>query len=317
MVLSSLPRRGTALLRRLTKRSSSNFKFAFLFLRPDQRAALERVYEYCRVVDDIVDERNPGAKGEEEAHVGLALWRSEVEKLYAAVADANAPLPETELGRSLVESVAAFDLPREAFDEIIEGCAMDLERSTYDTMEELELYCYRVASCVGLLCIGIFGDQGEPARRYARHLGLALQYTNILRDVAEDAGRGRIYIPSELIEKHGLNREDIHAARYDDRFLALAENFADLAEAEYALAWAEFPNVEHRRGLLPAEIMGRTYHQILAEIRAQRFNVYTLRASLRRRDKLRVAAVAMVRTNLPDAATGLSSSFSGPAGGPG
>lgn len=302
-LLERLPARGTKLLRRLTQRSSSNFKFAFLFLRSEQRDALEQVYGFCRVVDDIVDERLPGDIGDKQARDGLALWRDEVARMYvesdAVEGVAGDEQPNTELGKKLAISRRLFEMPRVPFDEIIEGCAMDLERDRYGDMEALELYCYRVASCVGLLCIAIFGDQGEAAQEYARHLGLALQYTNILRDVAEDAARGRIYLPGDLLEKHGLSEDDIFKSVYDDRFLALAQEFAEIAEREYRAAWRAFERVDNPRGLLPAEIMGRTYYEILGDIRARNFNVFTQRASLRRRDKLRVAARAIARTMPP------------------
>lgn len=296
--VQALSKRGKAVWKRLSQRSSSNFKFAFLFLRPHQREALEQVYDFCRIVDDIVDERPPGPAGDEQAEAGLALWREEVERIYSGT-----DTPTTELGRALVSSARSFNLPREAFDEIIEGCAMDLQQDRYATKEQLELYCYRVASCVGLLCVGIFGDQGEAANRYAHHLGLALQYTNILRDVAEDALRGRVYLPLDLLEEHGLGEAEIVGNRYDARFIAAADAFADRAQAEYELAWAAFDEVEHPRALLPAEIMGRTYHAILREIRERRYDVFVQRASLRRRDKLKVAAVALARTNLQAASS--------------
>ena len=283
------------LVRRLTARSSSNFKFAFLFLNQEQRVALTRVYEFCRVVDDIVDEREPGEAGRAEAERGLAEWSAEVERIYARGAEA----PHTELGRALVEVVERYGLPRHGFDEIIAGCAMDLDITSYPDLEALELYCYRVASCVGMLCIGIFGDQSATAQRYARHLGLALQYTNILRDIGEDAARRRVYLPLDLLERHGLAERDVLECRYDERFLAMAQDFADIAEGEYQAAWAELPAIDDRRPLLPAEIMGRTYYQLLAEIRALDYNVFTHRASLRRRDKLRVAAVSLALTSLP------------------
>jgi len=296
--LANLGAKGSALVKRLTRRSSSNFKFAFLFLGAEQRAGLERVYEFCRVVDDIVDERPPGPQGEREASAGLQLWRDEIARLYE---DTGRHALATKLGPKLAESIAAFELPRVAFDEIIEGCAMDLERDAYATQDELELYCYRVASCVGLLCIGIFGDQGPAAQRYARHLGLALQYTNILRDVGEDAARGRVYLPEDLLARHGLGRAEILDCRYDARFIAAAAEFAAVAEREYQAAWRAFEGVDNRRGLMPAEIMGRTYYEILTEIRGYNYNVFTRRASLRRRDKLKVAAQAIARTNLPPA----------------
>jgi phytoene synthase len=284
-----------ALWHRLTQRSNSNFKFAFLFLGPEQRDGLQQVYEFCRVVDDIVDERAPGPEGEATARKQLAEWSAEVARIYEDPYLGEDP-PRTELGRGLVRTNAVFHYPREAFDEIIAGVAMDLERSTYDDMAQLRLYCYRVASCVGFLCIALFRDQSPAARRYAEHLGLALQYTNILRDVAEDAARGRVYLPGDLLARHNLSESDILDYRYDGRFVAAAADFAEAAEREYQAAWQILPELGHRR-LLPAEIMGRTYYQILLEIRARNYNVFTRRAALRRRDKLKVAALAIARAS--------------------
>jgi len=292
--VSALPGRGAALWSRLTKRSSSNFKFAFLFLGADQREGLQQVYEFCRVVDDIVDEREPTPEGDATASAALSEWSREIARIYGDPYMIATP-PRTALGRGLAETNKLFSYPREAFDEIIAGVAMDLEQSLYPDMEALRLYCYRVASCVGLLCLGIFGDQSEPARDYAIHLGLALQYTNILRDIAEDAQRGRCYIPQDLLARHGASTQDIFDYRYDGRFVAIASDFAAAAEREYRAAWRVLPQAK-RQALLPAEIMGRTYYEILQEIRARNFNVFTRRASLRRRDKLKVAALALART---------------------
>jgi phytoene synthase len=312
--LDQLLELGTKLIEQVSQRSksSSNFKFAFLFLRPEQRHALEHVYRFCRVVDDIVDERPPGRDGRDEAELQLAQWRETISSIYSdrgrAAMTGKVQPGWSRLGASeeddafataLVESIEQFSLPRFAFDEIIFGCEMDLDFARYQTIDDLERYCYRVASCVGILCVGIFGDQGEAAQRYARHLGLALQYTNILRDIGEDAARGRVYLPLDLLARHGLDDNDMLACRYDARFLAMAREFAEVAEVEYRKAWAELANAEHRRALLPAEIMGRTYYQILAEIRAHRYNVFTFRASLSRRDKLKVAATSIALTSLP------------------
>ncbi len=283
-------------LSRLTQRSSSNFKFAFLFLGPAQREGLKAVYEFCRVVDDIVDERIPGPEGDATARRQLAEWSQEIGRIYGDPYRQDDP-PRTELGRELARTHAIFEYPREGFDEIIAGVAMDLEQSTYDDLDGLRLYCYRVASCVGFLCIAIFGDSSPEARNYAEHLGLALQYTNILRDVAEDAARQRVYLPGELLARHGLSRTDIMEQRYDERFVAMASDFADQAEREYRQAWAALADTDLRR-LLPAEVMGRTYHRILREIRERNYDVFTRRATLRRRDKLKAAAVALARTSL-------------------
>jgi len=289
-------RRITGLLRRLTERSSSNFKFAFLFLGQDRAEGLRLVYEFCRVVDDIVDEREPGPAGVAKARLQLGEWSREIARIYGDPYFEDDP-PHTELGRGLLRTHQLFDYPREAFDEIIAGVAMDLDRDRYEDLEDLRLYCYRVASCVGFLCLALFGDQGEAARRYGEHLGLALQYTNILRDVAEDAARGRIYLPRELLRRHGLHDDDILQQRYDDRFVAMASDFHDAAEREYRRAWEALRQAD-ARALLPAEIMGRTYHRILGEIRARNFNVFTRRPALRRRDKLEVAARAIARSAL-------------------
>ncbi|KIG14820.1 Phytoene synthase [Enhygromyxa salina] len=292
--VQALIERTGSFVRRLTARSSSNFKFAFLFLSPAQREGLTQVYEFCRVVDDIVDDRPPGSEGRAEAEAGLAMWSAEIAHIYQR----SGPI-QTELGRALADTIEHFALPRYAFDEIIAGCAMDLDITTYPDLASLELYCYRVASCVGILCIGIFGDQSDLAQRYAKHLGLALQYTNILRDVGEDAARGRVYLPIDLLARHGLSEADTLRCTYDRRFLAMAEEFAEIAESEYQKAWAELPNIANLRPLLAAEIMGRTYHELLIELRARRFDVFTHRAGLRRRDKLKVAAISLVLTSLP------------------
>ncbi len=294
--LKQVPDQVGALVTRVTKRSSSNFKFAFLFLAAEQREALRHVYEFCRVVDDIVDEREPGPEGAKAARVALEEWSREIARIYADPYIGLDP-PRTELGRQLAHYHQQFEFPREAFDEIIAGVAMDLEHTTYPDMAALRLYCYRVASCVGFLCIALFGDQGPKTRAYAEHLGLAMQYTNILRDVAEDAMRGRIYLPQELLARHGLENRDILEFRYDGRFVAAASDFAAAAEREYQTAWKLLPKTD-LRALLPAEIMGRTYYEILQEIRQRNFNVFTNRTSLRRRDKLKVAALVLARMGL-------------------
>jgi phytoene synthase len=294
--LPDVPRALRSLWSRLRNRADSSFKFAFLFLGAEQRAALEQVYEFCRVVDDIVDERSPGPDGVRDARAGLEFWRDEIARVY----DDGRGEPTTDLGRRLVPSARHFSLSKTAFLEIIAGCEMDLERDAYQTREELRQYCYRVASCVGLLCIGIFGDQSEDAREYAVHLGLALQYTNILRDVAEDAARGRVYLPADLLAVHGVSHEDIRACRYDPRYVNAAQAFAALAQQEYEAAARYLARVDDRRKLVPAEIMGRTYRAILDVIAEQGYDMFVRRPQLRRRDKLRLALLSLADANLPD-----------------
>ena len=297
--LRTLPSRGGALLRRLRRRSSSNFKFAFLFLGPEQRDALREIYEFCRVIDDIVDERAPGLPGIEQARESLDHWRSQIAWLYR-VSDTPTDIVVEPLTQSLARAHERYSFLRQAFDGIIDGCAMDLEQNRYASVQELERYCFGVASCVGLLCIAIFGNQSPAAQKYATHLGLALQYTNILRDVAEDAQRDRIYLPRELLERHGLRDSDILESCFDDRFIAVAKDFANLAEDEYDLAAHQLSEIEDKKTLLTAEVMGHTYHAILDELRSMQFNVFARRPGLRRRDKIFAAAQAIAGVTLPD-----------------
>ncbi|MCA1665030.1 MAG: squalene/phytoene synthase family protein, partial [Myxococcales bacterium] len=179
-----------AYCKKLTTRSKSNFYYAFLFLPRERREALEAVYAYCRLVDDVVDEEAPVAKKLE----GIARWRLELDAVYGETQSTH---PVTERLRAAVQR---FAIRRQDMEAIIDGCAMDIEKTRYESWEELRLYCYRVASAVGLMCIEIFGytpSQVEAVRRYAIDLGIALQLTNIVRDVAEDAQRGRIYLPAD------------------------------------------------------------------------------------------------------------------------
>lgn len=263
-----------------------------MFLSPHQRQALEAVYGYCRSIDDIVDERAPGPAGIRTARAQLNQWRERVEGIYD-------PEPgdalDVAFAGKLSDAIRTYSLRKAPLLEIIDGCEMDLESATYATEEALERYCYRVASCVGLLCIPIFGEDGPAARAYAHHLGLALQYTNILRDVGEDAQRGRVYLPATILAQHGLKVEDVLAGTYDARFIGAAAQFAALAEREYQVAWDHLREVGAPLRLVPAEVMGRTYYEILREIRRFSFDVFLRRASLRRRVKLRVAAMTIAR----------------------
>lgn len=296
---------------RLRERSDSNFKFAFLFLKPEQQRALRTVYAYCRRVDDIVDELEAGGgpAGKAAAATALQHWRQRIASLYEGRADDGLEgakmssfaddAEDQALLQALQEARRAFDFEREPWLEIIEGCAMDLEIQRYRDQAQLELYCYRVASCVGFLCLSIFGDTSAAAKRYARHLGLALQYTNILRDVAEDAQRGRIYLPLELLQRHGLEEQDILRCRFDQNFVDAAREFADLAQSHYDRAQLELKEVEQASRLLTAQVMGQTYFAVLQSLRAANFNVYTRRPRLRRRDKMMAAAKALASTHRP------------------
>jgi phytoene synthase len=240
---------------RLTRRSGTSFYYAFRTLPADKRRAIYALYAFCRVVDDCVDEA--GGDGEE----GLRRWLAEANRCYAGT-------PETELGRELAETVKHFPIPRACFEDLVAGCRMDLTKHRYATFADLRVYCERVASAVGLASIEIFGYADPRTREYAVELGLALQLTNILRDVAGDAERGRLYLPLEDLARFGVGEEELLAAARGprgpraagiDRLLAFE---ADRARSHYAAAAGRLPEGD-RRSMLAAEIMGAIYRAVL------------------------------------------------------
>ena len=262
----------------VTRKSRSNFFFAFLALPKHRRDALYAVYAFCRTVDDIAD------LGTDQAaqRAGLARWRADIARCY------EGGTPEHPIARQLATAVREFHLPRAALAAIIDGCEMDLTQATYETAEDLSPYCYRVASAVGLCCIEIFGYTDPRARAYAVSLGMALQLTNIIRDVGADARAGRVYVPQADLRRFGVTGDDLRAGRYGESFVALMAHQAARARAFYADARAAFPAVD-TRSLVPAEIMGRIYYALLQEIEARRFRVFDARVTLPARRKAAIA----------------------------
>jgi len=261
----------------LTKKSRSNFYYAFLFLPRPQREAIYTVYAFCRIVDDVVDlGRDPEVQRKELAH-----WRREVARCYEGT-------PEEPVAQRLAQVVRAYPIPRAALEEIINGVEMDLDRSAYETFEELYPYCYRVAGAVGLCCIEIFGYADPRARDYAVNLGVALQLTNILRDLQPDVQRGRIYLPQEDLRRFGVSADDLRLGRYTPEFVALMEFEARLARSFYRRAWETLPAGDGRR-LFAAEIMGEIYFALLRAIEARRYRVFDGRISVPLSTKLAIA----------------------------
>ena len=251
----------------ITRRSSSNFYYAFMLLPAERRRALHAVYAFCRFIDDIADDessRDPG--------ILLARWREEVDRVYAGA-------PTRAISRALADSVAHFNIPREHFDEIITGVEMDLTRNRYATFAELRQYCYRVASAVGLICIEIFGYTNPAARDYAEKLGIACQLTNILRDVREDAARKRIYLPLEDLARFHVSEEEILHSVYNENFVRLMEFEAARAQDFYREAEAALP-AEDRGTLLTAEAMRMIYGALLDRIVRSNYRVLDRRHSL-------------------------------------
>jgi phytoene synthase len=246
-----------SLAARITRQSGTNFYYAFRILPAEKRRAIYALYAFCRVVDDCVDEEG----GEREA--GLQQWLAEVHRCYAG-------RPQTELGRELAGAIARFTIPRGSFERIVEGCRMDLTTRRYATFADLRVYCEHVASAVGLASIEIFGYDDPRTREYAVELGLALQLTNILRDVGADAARDRLYLPLEDLVRHGVDEAALLAAARDPHAArsagldALLSFEADRARSHYARAEALLPERD-RRSMLAAEIMAAVYRTLLEE----------------------------------------------------
>jgi 15-cis-phytoene synthase len=263
----------------LTRKSRSNFYFAFLTLPRPRRDALYAVYAFCRTVDDVADlGSDPVAQ-----RAALTRWREDVARCFEPGAT-----PVHPIARQLKAAVAAYPIPRAALEAIIDGCEMDLERARYETAEDLEPYCYRVASAVGLCCIEIFGYTDSRARDYAIHLGKALQLTNIMRDVGADARAGRVYLPQRDLKDFGVSEDDLVAGRHTEAFVRLMTHQAARARHFYAAARAAYPVVD-TRSLVAAQIMGRIYYALLEEIEGRRFAVFGERVTVPARRKVAIA----------------------------
>lgn len=248
----------------ITRRSASNLALAFVLLPRAKRQGMSALYAFCREVDDIADDESLPV---EERRARLAEWRADV-----ARACAGEP-PRLPVIQELQPFILAHRLPLGLFDELIRGVEMDLEIKRYATMDDLEQYCYRVASVVGLLSIEIFGYRNPACRDYANYLGKALQLTNILRDVRNDAERGRIYLPLAELHKHNVTEAEILELRYSERFRSLAESVAARARHFYELARTTLPN-EDRRSMAAAELMGSVYWRLFRKLESQQFNVF-------------------------------------------
>jgi phytoene synthase len=247
----------------------TNFYYSFLVLPPEKRRAIVAVWDFCRAVDDATDE--PNAAPEEE----LTKWRGEVAALF------DGRPPETAQGQALAPFIRQFGLPRESLEAIIDGVEMDLGARRYETFADLYEYCIRVASAVGLVCLEIFSYTDPGARQYAVDLGVALQLTNILRDVPEDLRRGRVYIPREDLRANDVTEDDLKKESDDPRgavqsgkVKSLLRQQAARAREYYARAARELPPADARR-LVAAEIMGAVYRAILDRIEQRDYDVFS------------------------------------------
>ena len=257
--------------------SGSSFYYSFMFLPPNRRRAITALYAFCREVDDVVDE----CQDLQIASTKLAWWRQEVSKLYAGK-------PEHPVTQALVPVIAEFSVPQEQLLEIIDGMEMDLQQSRYLDFKALSLYCYRVASVVGLLAAEIFGFQDRKTLKYAHDLGMAFQLTNIIRDVGEDARRGRVYLPMDELKRFEVPVADILNARHSDNFRKLMEFQIERAEQFYAQAMSMLPAVD-RKTQRPGLVMAAIYRTLLEEIKNDGCLVLNQRTSLTPIRKLWIA----------------------------
>ena len=251
-------------------KSGSSFYYSFLFLPEKQRLAITALYAFCREVDDVVDE----CRDTDVARTKLNWWREEIRNTFNKETTPNHPVCQ-----QLRKIIEQFDLPQEHFLEIIDGMEMDLLQTRYAMFTELALYCYRVASVVGLMAAEIFGYQDKETLKYAHDLGMAFQLTNILRDVKEDASRGRIYIPAEELEKFGVTENDILRHQCNDAMRELMDFQAKRAREYYDKAFSLLPEKDRytqRTGLIMATI----YMATLTTIETNSCQVLEKRVSL-------------------------------------
>ena len=262
----------------ITRQSKSNLALAFVSLGRERKRDITVFYAFCRVIDDIADSSELSVL---EKRVRLAKWR---QMLHAATPE------EPLLASDVRQLIVKYSLPPNMLEEIIAGVEMDLSTLRYPTFEELRVYCYRVASAVGLVSIEIFGYRNPRCKQYAIVLGLALQMTNIIRDVGKDMQNGRIYLPQEDLARFHYSETELTQRQYNERFVQLMEFQARRARQFFANAAAALPG-EDRRAMAPAEIMGSVYRGLLRRIELDKFRVFEKEYRLSKMEKAgRIAA---------------------------
>jgi len=260
-----------------TAKSGTSFYYSFMFLPPDRRRAITALYAFCREVDDVVDEVSDPAL----ARTKLAWWRKEVGAAFTGT-------PQHPVTMALSPVVAAYRLPEEHFQTVIDGMAMDLERNRYLDFTDLERYCHSVAGVVGLMSAEIFGYVNPSTRKYARDLGIAFQLTNIIRDVGEDVRRGRIYLPQDELAAHGVTASSLIKGEKGEPLTSLMKDQVARARRWYARAMDALP-AEDRRAQRPGLIMASIYRALLDEIERDHYGVLDRRIALTPLRKLWIA----------------------------
>ncbi len=274
---------GVAYCRAAARASGSNFYYALWLLPPARRDAMFAVYSFCRVVDDVVDDGWPADVAQRE----LAHWRREVDACYDG-------WPAHPITQALAPAVATYRIPRQLFEDILTGMAMDVPPRRYPTFQVLERYCYHVAGAVGLVAIRVFGCRRPESEAFARHLGTAFQLTNILRDVAADAAQGRVYLPQEDLARFGVTEAQLTQQRFDASFRALMVFEGTRARALFARARAAVTAAD-RLALTPALAMAAVYERLLDRLEAVDYNVFARPVRLPTPQKLLSAVAGALR----------------------
>ena len=291
----------------------TNFYYSFLVLTPARRQAIVAVWDFCRAVDDTVDEAKVETEADRaEAHARLDEWRREIARCFTA-----SEAPRTPQGQALVPFIREFDLPRGPFSDLVDGVAMDIGHRRFKNFAELYQYCYRVASTVGIVCVQIFGCQDAQSRDYAMDLGLALQLTNILRDVKKDLAIGRLYIPLDDMARFAVTEDMLVRDTGSPSVRALLRAQGARARDYYGRATKAIPPDESRR-LIAAEIMSGIYQAILAEIERRDFDVFgeTVRVSRPRRAWIAITIWTRMTFRVKEAFAEVSREVSRRFGGP-
>jgi phytoene synthase len=265
----------------------SNFLLPILFLPPPKREAIETIYAFCRYSDDIVDEE---ADVKEKYHRLLA-WTNELQRALQGVS-------RFAILNRLVSVIQKFHIPAQHFLDLLKGMEMDLVKNRYDTFGELEQYCYRAASTVGLICAEVFGYHHERTKQYAVNLGIALQLTNILRDIKTDAKKGRIYLPKEDLQRFGYSEEELMKSVYNEQFRALMKFECERAHTYYRTAKSSLAE-EDKPLFTAARAMGNIYYLLLLRIERANYDVFSKRIRLGSPVKFLVAMILRLRNKLP------------------
>lgn len=257
----------------ITRKAKSNLAFALSCLPKERKRDMIVFYAFCRVIDDLADDLDASL---EKRAAGLARWRDGIDNGFE-----NAD----ELERDVIRVIKRYSIPKQPFLDLIDGCCSDLEAQSFNTWEDLKKYTYRVASCVGVISIRIFGCTHPDSEKYAITLGHALQLTNILRDVEEDLRKdGRIYLPMDDFRRFEYTEDDLRNHAYNKRFVAMMTSHADRAEALYQEAIG-YLQAEDAKALKAAEAMRKIYHTLLIKMRSDHFQVFNQRYSLSKAKK--------------------------------